>query len=252
MDAAAKLANAFVKDDMITIELEDGGSFTVQKALLSIASDYFDRAVNGRFMESSTKTLKLKEWTTESFQLFLHWICRRSLPDFFSELDKLPSDTPEQDTSGDAVRDAATIQLIQLWVNADMCLMPALQNAAMEELLKVLSISTAAISTIRLVYEKTSSDSPMRALFLNEFAYCHLVLGHNSFGGPYYSPEDLEEIASIPGLFAEFMTCLKGNQAYQAEKLWLKSSGGQIDSETSDYMIPTGEEMDTSADGEEE
>lgn len=55
MDAAAKLANAFVKDDMITIELEDGGGFTVQKALLSIASDYFDRAVNGRFMESSTK-----------------------------------------------------------------------------------------------------------------------------------------------------------------------------------------------------
>lgn len=246
MDAAAKLANTFVKDDMITIELEDGGNFTVQKALLSNASDYFDRAVNGRFMESSTKTLKLKEWSTESFQLFLHWVCRHSLPDFFSDIDELPDDSPEQIASGDAVRDAAQIQLIQLWVKADMCLMPALQNAAMNELLKVLSISTAAVSAIRLAFEKTSSDSPLRALFLNEFAYCHLVLDRDSFGTPLNSPEDMEEIATIPGFFAELMKCIKENQAYQAEKLWLKSSGGQIDSEMSDYMVSTGEEMDTS------
>jgi len=75
--------STFRDDVLVTVQLEGARqTFSVQKALLCSASDYFVKALDGKFKEAVDNTLHLPGCDEATFQLFLAWLCGREFPTY--------------------------------------------------------------------------------------------------------------------------------------------------------------------------
>lgn len=181
---------------MICISLEDGGSFNVQKALLCEASNYFVEALNGRFVESVSKTLRLPGCDTQTFKLFLFWICKQTLPGH--------ADSARWSRSYEVIG-VYLVQMVRLWALGEMLMMPKMQNAAMQQLLEAMNDGGDLFSEYRLAtaeaLEVASLESPIVAIFFQELLF--------DFTKGWLHDEQLENFTRFPGFTVKFCAALR-------------------------------------------
>lgn len=190
--------STFKSDTIIEIALEDGGNFTVQRALLCNASEYFRAALQGQFAESQTKKLRLPGCDTRSFELLLYWICNKQLPGSLSRRHSLKWDDENYDESERATEHLQG-SLARLWYTAGMYLMPALQNKVMDCLLDIFGHLKVRASALEIAFDAGSPDCLLRSMLLQEF-----VDAWKRFPSPFLRPSMTAKLAKIPGFFATF------------------------------------------------
>jgi hypothetical protein len=108
------LHSRFKGDELVAIKPEGTEeTFTVQKALLTNASDYFVAALDGRFEEADKLILTLPGTDVEAVRLFIYWLTLRKLPDFATKATSLLIGSEER-RSLEGDKQSA---LINLWVS---------------------------------------------------------------------------------------------------------------------------------------
>ncbi|CAG8950236.1 hypothetical protein HYFRA_00008474 [Hymenoscyphus fraxineus] len=138
---------------MVTVKVsmgEDSQSFIIHKNFICYYSPYFAVAFNGGFIESETHTCHMEDVSPGAFALFVDWIYTQQIPcDERLHYRK------------------ATENLVGLWLLADRCLVPKLQNQALVVLDRERRrLNYRLASSAAQVYEETSVDSPFRRYFV--------------------------------------------------------------------------------------
>ncbi|SMR59576.1 unnamed protein product [Zymoseptoria tritici ST99CH_3D1] len=189
-DLSAPLTHSstFVDDALISIELEDGGRFTVQRATLCQSSEYFRKALRGDFQEASNNKLKIPGCTSESFRLILYWICNSNLPDWTTALKQNKMDAHSRQ-----------LCLAKLWLTSDMLLMVRLQNETMRKLRSITNIYTISHEAMSCAFDSAPHDSPILQVLLQDASRDFF-----SATGTYTS-EEMDAFGSIPGFLQAFI-----------------------------------------------
>lgn len=187
----------------------------VQKALLCSVSDYFVKALDGPFQESSQSTLRLPGCDADTFRLFLYWLCHRRFPEYRALEER---------------SDAYILQvqelLVRLWCFAEALLLPNLQNETMRYLLKVLDSSRVRVQAIRLMTELAAEDSVLHSTVMREVA-C-------DYKQDTYTIEEANELGALPGVMYELTTRLLKRDEYKNEPLSYRAA----DDDQGRYMVP--------------
>ena len=147
----------------MTILLEDGGTFTVQKALLCHTSQYFVGALDRGFKEDTEKQLHLPGCSTKTFELLLYWICHLELQSPFETIDEEHG----RDTRDDLAYEIQE-RLVRLWAIADRLMMPKLQDRAVDCLIEVFKEFSAAVGAVKTAFEDCAVDSSMARTSLDK------------------------------------------------------------------------------------
>ncbi|PQE07901.1 btb poz domain containing protein [Rutstroemia sp. NJR-2017a WRK4] len=169
------------QNEMVTIHVTDADgkvfNFVLHKSFLCYASPFFDAAFNGNFVEGQTQSMKL-ETSEQAFGMLVD-----------SE-DNYNSSCCPNDEDGDPPPEHVN-HLIELWILADKILMPTLQNMVMDQIYTIswllfdqCGLDVQAIN-FNLVYNNTTTESPLRALVVSIFNVCSYAL-------------DLEFMAHLP------------------------------------------------------
>lgn len=185
---------------MIEVALEDGGQYTVQRAVLCNASEYFRAALLGRFAEARDKKLRLPGCESALFEILLYWICNRELPDLAPETDLLPWGVEKIEES---YLTLAGIQeeLVRAWHLADMYLMPALQNEIMDRLLDILENCQITALAMSAAFALGSPECILQEMLL-QVAICENgKYGDRELGG-------WDSCENIPGFFSSYLAAL--------------------------------------------
>ncbi|KAM0799296.1 hypothetical protein BDR22DRAFT_856065 [Usnea florida] len=120
--------------------------FNMHKRLLCNTSAFFEAALNGNFKESKTQTIEMAEDDADVFHCFQYWA-------YTGVIDREPRDHSE----------ISWRTLIDLYIFAEVRCIPALQNSAMNVLIrKHESSPRAPIEEYRYIYENTAKSSPLR------------------------------------------------------------------------------------------
>lgn len=181
-------------DELIAITLEDcPRHFSVSKALLYNASDYFRKALDSGFMESSKRILRLPGCDEQTFNLFLYYTTKNALPDFKTLCADVCKSNPGWD-GAHARRSELQCALVRLWTFGDAYLIPKLQNLAMKELINLLDICTVSSEAVNLAFETAAMDSPSRRVFVKECVQDYEEL----------SVQDMDMLGALPGFFLRF------------------------------------------------
>lgn len=202
------LVSPFLSDKLITIALEGiDERFTVSKALLCNASDYFRKALDGGFRESSENLLRLPGCDIDTLRLFIGFLTCNALPSFGDALTRewLADDSFLQSERVIEYQD----QLIRLWAFGDSFLLLQLQDGATVSFMKLLEYvefnqggyGYIPPESIQLAFDITSKDSPISKMLVCIVAH---VWKHYSI-----SEEALERFGAIPGFFVLFLAELK-------------------------------------------
>ena len=153
-------------------------------------SPVLNAAFKGPFIEGQSQTYNLEDTDTTAFRMLVHWLYTQKLDLTLEELENptalddtltptnqpSPEDLPEEE---DQIRESVSaheLHLVQLWVIADRLLIPALQNAAIETLVRlgfwgVDDESIHGFGWIDYAYEHTQPQSPLRRLAVDAFVY---------------------------------------------------------------------------------
>lgn len=145
-------------------------------------------ALNPRFNEGDTRTLRFPGTSEFVVQNFLYWLFHRSI--------SWPPCSPQ--FSSEQVRrqqDLAT----HLWIFGDQHLLPALQNLAIAILENRRPYHYPDLGLVRLAYTSTRPQSPLRRLFLKLVVQGLQELRLNPAERKGYSPEEVEDRALAPG-----------------------------------------------------
>lgn len=188
----------------MSVELQDGGTFTVQKALLSGASEYFHKALDGRFLESHNRTLHLPGCSTASFELILYWLVNLRLPDFSDELEEQCDVIHSYEESVGPEARATAVDMVNLWICCDMLLMPALQNESARRLIDILCVFSSAPEATRIAFAETAPESILRRLLVACFMQTALPWG----GVLQEDHGEFKEMGGIPGFLAALVKAL--------------------------------------------
>jgi BTB/POZ domain-containing protein len=132
---------------------------SVHKKLLCSVSEFFDKALNGRFAEASSNQMELPEDTPSIVSMFISWLYTRDLK----------FDLYECDTS------LGVTTLIDLYVFADAKRCNALKNKAMDTLQDGLYSCHLVLDLyqVEFVFEKTctNDESPIRCFLVEAIAH---------------------------------------------------------------------------------
>jgi hypothetical protein len=210
-------------------------SYTVSKALLCQASPFFLKALTGNFNEAKERTLRLPGCEPDVFELFLHYLYERSLPDFEDLARVLRAGKVRN--SKNATISTTQRKLIGLWCFADERLMPALQNDAMRALLVVLNHWVLMAENARLAYECTSPDSAMRRVAIAERA-THWIRPQGDGTEAEFDTQDcFSKMATIGGFLNDFtrqvVACKTKTCGHDAKSCWPSRQNDQ-----EQYMVP--------------
>jgi hypothetical protein len=194
-----------VSDCLVNIELEDGGTFKVQRNTLCRASDYFRKALTGNFLETESKVLRLPGCSIDTFELILYWLCYSSLPNFAEDI----ITTHQQSTHFELCKLAFPLQtrLAKLWIQCDMLLMPALQNEATRRLEPLLLEYLVSHDAAYLACHATESSSPLRRLLVTVFIHKNFRAGHCL--GYDSCLQYLDKFRDVPGLLPAVVLAIK-------------------------------------------
>ncbi|KJX98412.1 hypothetical protein TI39_contig412g00011 [Zymoseptoria brevis] len=227
MEEASELAERFVDDELISIELDDGGSFKVQRATLCETSQYFTNALRGGFAESRSKELRIPGCTTDSFKLILYYLCYADLPDLISDLD-IDEGEEEEDENTPSAPKASSLPtiLINSWVTCDMLLMVHLQNFAMQKFRGILKVARISVAATSLAFATLPPESPIRRAILRQASRDFF---RESRG--YQSRQDLDAFGQIPGFLPDFLAatrlCPREHLGCRKEHMMLMSDLGK-------------------------
>jgi hypothetical protein len=182
-------------DTDILVQLEDGSAnkYTVSKALLCNASDYFSKALNGAFVEASLQSLKLPGCDTVTFESFLYWLCHRYFPVGFELA------APGHDVAHKQSRQCV---LIKLWCFADEHLIPNLQDATMIALLSNFEETNTSIQAVRVVNQLSQNGQLIWEVVMRELAHDYDNIKRES--------NVVQELAGIPGVMEDLIERLRG------------------------------------------
>lgn len=136
--------------------------FLIHKAFLCHYSPYFDRALNGQFIEGQTQAVDLPEENTEAFATFVDWV-------YTQKLDSEPTIGSGDAATPMGFSDAMTL-LVRVWCLADYLQVPKLQNLAINALIShhsLFSNGRCPVEQLPLVYSLTPAGSNLRKLFVN-------------------------------------------------------------------------------------
>ncbi|PMD18101.1 hypothetical protein NA56DRAFT_258582 [Hyaloscypha hepaticicola] len=132
--------------------------FSVHKKLLCSVSEFFDKALTGRFAEASSNQMDLPEDHPAIVSMFISWLYTEDLKFDMYECDE----------------NSGVTTLIDLYVFADAKRCNALKNAAMDTLQDGLYRSHLflCLSHVELVFEKTctNEEAPIRCFFVEALA----------------------------------------------------------------------------------
>lgn len=154
-------------------------------SLLVTASPYFAAALNGKFAESSEKSLRLPGVTGPVFQQMLHWICQAELVDELSD----PSEWQ--------------VMLVQLWFVADMCMMPALANEPAMILDAGIGHERVEVETVSEIWKLAPADSNWRRYIVNELRV--------DLDGDSHMTEELDILGRLPGFVGSLTHCTRAH-----------------------------------------
>jgi hypothetical protein len=196
--ALLTIGRSFIDDSLVSIELEDGGNFKLQKAILCKTSDYFRKALCGEFQESSTKKLRISGCTTNAFQLIIYWICNGNLPSLAEDMEKEPTYDLRS-----VMAASLQLRLTQLWLAGDMLLMTEMQNYAMTQLRSLILEYPLSPDALGLAFETVPPESPLCRALIHQAGQDFLRYPHT------YSSDDFAAFGRIPGFFAAFISSLR-------------------------------------------
>ncbi|KXT02230.1 hypothetical protein AC578_5072 [Pseudocercospora eumusae] len=197
MDQVAELASAFKADELIKIELEDGGIFTVQKATLCHRSPYFKAALEeNKFKEGMEKKLRLPGCTTKAFEMFLYWMIHSNIPHIFDCFEVHPP-IPDPSQGRDKRSDEFQVTLVQLWVLADILLLPELRDKAILSISGVLCEYHVAVDAVKAAFQETGAKSEVSKEVID-----HLVRDSGVSG--IYGAEEMDALGAITGVLLAF------------------------------------------------
>lgn len=187
-------------DELVSITLDGStNQFSISKALLCRASEYFRKALNGEFKESSTRTLRLPGCDEPTLRLLVFYMERQALPDFLYEVYGYRAEDEEDREVGHGkfeeneygAHPEVQTSLVRLWLLGEAYLMPKLQNQTMCRLLDFFKSDDIAAETVKLVFEETAQDSLLREVCVRQAAAdCNFM-----------PDEELDKLSSVPGLF---------------------------------------------------
>ncbi|CZT09925.1 uncharacterized protein RCO7_02246 [Rhynchosporium graminicola] len=113
--------------------------FLIHKEIVCHNSGVLAVAFNGNFIEGRTQTYRIDDTTERAFKLFMQWLYSKSFT------------------------------LVELWVLADMLLMPSLQNAIIDVMMKIYYQDADFPAYIcEYVYQHTEKDSALRRLLVKQ------------------------------------------------------------------------------------
>ena len=122
------------------------------KKVLTRCSPFFDAALNGKFVEASSKVINLPEDNPIAFEIWVTWLSLGKCKDLFGT-----------DYDNDYVR---------AWTLGDKLACPAFQDHVMFQFLSWwVSGEGLYLDTIKLAYEVSSPGSKLRHLFIDWFAW---------------------------------------------------------------------------------
>lgn len=182
-------------DALVTIVLDSitSNATTISKNLLCSASPYFIKALQGKFVEASTQTLRLPGCDEDVFRTLVHYLYNNhTLPDYQAKHQEFPArgaSIPGDDYAADTMD-----LLIRTWAFGEEHLMPDLQNKAMRALLVFLKVMSLNPRMIRRAFEVTSEDSMLRKAIVHEAVY-------DWKAGNLRDEGQMERLGTIPGLF---------------------------------------------------
>jgi len=150
----------------------DATKFTVHKAFLTYESPFFEAAFNGKFKEGKTQVIELEDVYPDEFNLLVTWVYERQV----------------------ALKIGNSADLLvaaRLWNLAERCLMPTLQNTAMEIIWtfisgwylcwlgdEIESVDESELYSwappeefIRLAYSTKLEGTPLKRLVVDKFAW---------------------------------------------------------------------------------
>lgn len=109
--------------------------FIMHKELVTFHSPFFDRAFNSRFIEGLTQRMTMDDVSAKVFGLLVHWLYTQN------------------------IEEAPIVDLVNLWILAERCLMPILQNQVMDEIRSLLRQG---------VYDDVTSTKMVLELLFND------------------------------------------------------------------------------------
>jgi hypothetical protein len=131
--------------------------FLIHTDLLIHHSPFFRAALQSRFAEASTQTIKLVEETVGTFELFLAWLYSQSLDETHFFKDSKP----------------AYYALLHLYSLADRLCVEKLRNAVVDIIARLADDTNSVLtpSDTHLLYESIRDSAPCRRLILDLFAF---------------------------------------------------------------------------------
>ena len=220
----------FQSDQLITIILTNSTeTFSVQKALLCNVSEYFAKALKGRFNEAKTRALTLPDCDIDTVQMFLYWLCNLEVP---NSREMVYEHARGSETRREVVSQQQ-LQLIRLWCFGDRFLIPRLQNAAVRDLVDLLDISYIRAAAMALVFNTTHETSPLRALAVHSFLVYYPTI--NAYGEQTYSEDALNMMGGTPGVLAK---CFEFVATSKCGRLKCECSPCCYKIVEIDYMVP--------------
>ncbi|EGP88769.1 uncharacterized protein MYCGRDRAFT_38100, partial [Zymoseptoria tritici IPO323] len=137
--------------DLVQIDVgpkNNRSTFRVHKNVLCHYSGYFTGALNGKFIEATTKRIDLAAEDPGIFTIFVYWLYRGCIPP--------PGEGLDYTT------------LCKLWVFGDARSVPLLQNAAMALLIRRAATTRSAPSnSVDYIYSNTMPGSPLRRVLID-------------------------------------------------------------------------------------
>lgn len=149
-----------LRDELVIIHANPGTDherkFIASKIVLCSHSRYFNRALNGSFVEAETNKIEVHGIETTHLRALLAFCYNKENPSHY---------------------DGTIRALAKLWIVADRFIVPVLQNLAIGELCRKLhnEYDTFDVETIFDVYNHTPPTSPLRKLVQCEVACCILI-----------------------------------------------------------------------------
>ncbi|TVY19562.1 hypothetical protein LARI1_G003406 [Lachnellula arida] len=166
--------------------------FLVHKAILCHYSPFFDAAFNGGFQEDTTQELDLPDTDPIVFGILVEWT--------YSQRVIMPTTRTCNDR----------FTLMKLWVLADRCLIPRLQN----DTLVCLEARRATLGwmpspcddTFAYLYDNTAYRSPLRHYFAHRFSNAMVIAGSQGLERTSKVSEISENLPQP--MLADIITCM--------------------------------------------
>ena len=180
--------------------------FSVHKESACLKSPVLKAAFDGTFIEGQTQTYTLESTTPEAFRMFVKWLysdrlglqVHGSLENYNQLLNsnwftEFPEETFQDPNQKEKHKDRCGRQdelLLELWILAEMLLMPRLQNYIVFVLLSIQrKCGTLGPTDYHSVYDNTTAESPIRRLIIDRCIYSREA--YESAKSPHRFPSEM-------------------------------------------------------------